>query len=372
MSSLLAVLDIGDEGRYGDGKFGLQFGNLLRLAAFIVKGFHRVYDDFQGNVPSSVTYRNNWEHTSETVFQRFFLKNEGVTKENAEYDDAIKSGTSLPGYPQGRPFPFKDKSTCENILNKHGDCVKEFAKILAGIAPGALPFGCTCPHPIMFGFKVLERGESLRAVLDILAFHFAELLELFIYYFACLAFRPGRHTLLWDIKSTTFVSDRSHVDNHTCHRGFHPDSYHGFNGLNTGSHEQCNRPISKFKDSLRNFSQVLYTPLLAYHKTYLNIRVLIRTERDQELDQNRNNITQTSRRNAPPCGERKCSRADILSVEDIQKWYFETLQFNSLCCRSLLLVVIALRTLQIIARCGEKLLTNFLDISRRQVSKLTL
>ena len=163
-------------------------------------------------------YRRKWENASEEQFQKYLAEHQDLAMNNVGHDDVIRSGARFPGHPQVRPSPFNDKSSYKEILKEHGDCVKKYAEVLPDITPGAITFCCTCPHPIILGFKVLERGEGPRAVLDVIASHFPEFPDFIIYDFACGVLRSAQHTLWWAIRNTIFVSDGFHVNNHTCHR----------------------------------------------------------------------------------------------------------------------------------------------------------
>ena len=86
---------------------------------------------------------------------------------------------------------------------------------------------------------------------------------------------------------------------------------------------------------MRSSPQVLYTALLAYHTTYLNIRALFRTEIDLERAQSSTPVVRAAgaRRNSTT-GE--SASADVLSIEEVQKWYFEKLKFRPAWCGSTL------------------------------------
>ena len=183
--------------------------------------------------------------------------------------------------------------------------------------------------------KVLERGEGPRAVLDVLVSRFPNLPEFVIYDFAYGLLKSAQHTLWWAVQDVTFISDRFHIDNHTCHRGFHPDCHNLLNGYNTVSHEQRNRSIAMLKDSMRNSGQLLYTSLLAYQTMYLNLKAIIRTEMDKQSTKNPAPIS-GNRRDRSSVRERDRTRGRSerkLSSEEIQKWFFKKLGFKPLCCK---------------------------------------
>lgn len=122
------------------------------------------------------------------------------------------------------------------------------------------------------GFKVLDREEGPKAVLDVLVSRFPVAPMFLIYDFGCGLLRSALHTLWWYIQDTTVVSDAFHIVNHTCSRAFHPRTYPSLDSTNTVSHEQRNKPISEIARSLRKCSRQTYIAMLSYHILLLNIR----------------------------------------------------------------------------------------------------
>ena len=182
----------------------------------------------------------------------------------------------------------------------------------------------------------MERGECPCAVLDILISRFRKLPVFVVYDFACGLFRSAQHTLWWAIKDTTIVSDRFHVGNHKCHRGFHPDSYEDLNGRNTVIHEQRNIPIARMKETLRNCSQTLYTSLLAYHTMYRKLQAIIRKEIDATVPRETsiNAISLRGRSRSEQNSGHDTSTGESLPprADDVQVWYFGKLKFKAPCC----------------------------------------
>ena len=208
----------------------------------------------------------------------------------------------------------------------YGACSKHYGDMRPDFTPGALTFCCSCPHPIIFSFKILERGEGLRAVLDVLISRFERLPRLIVYDFACGLFRSAQHTLWWAVKEKTVVSNRFHVDNRTCHRGFHPDSYQSLNGRNTVSREKRNRPIVRMKETLRNCSQTVYTSLLASHTLYLNLQAVIRKETDAAVARRALGPISCQRREASANAHDDNRVEEALPTRDeVQHWYFKRL-----------------------------------------------
>ena len=334
MSSLLGILQLDDTLNGSSPVLTEKIGAVLKLAAVVVERFYSTYERFEKEIATSIKYCKEWRKTSRRRFRSYLLHNKDVAKDNCGHDDMLSSGTFFPNHPQVRPFPFNDKSKYKDAVEEYGGCVKEYLSTRPDITPGAITFCCPCAHPIIFGFKVLERGEGPRAVLDVLVSRFPQLPEFVIYDFACGLLKSEQHTLRWAIQDVTLISDRFHVDNHTCHRGFHPDCHNLLNGYNTVSHEQRNRAIAMLKDSMRNSGQLLYTSLLAYQTMYLNLRAIIKTEIDTQAARNPASISgkrrgRVSRRRG---NSTVVPREEILSSEEIQKWYFKKLEFTPLCC----------------------------------------
>ena len=209
------------------------------------------------------------------------MNNPGIKRDYRGFYDIFHSGIFFANIPQIRPLPFNDQIDYRSKHPDYGSFSKNYDYVRPESTPGAITFCCARTHPMIFGFKVLERGEGPRAVLDVLISRFPVLPRFVIYDFACGLLRSAQHTLWWATKNTTFVSDRFHIDNHNCHRGFHPDSHNYLNGRNTVSHEQRNRPIATLKEPLKNCSQTRYISLLAYHSLYLNLKAKIVQIRDQ-------------------------------------------------------------------------------------------
>ena len=280
MGSILSTLQRDDSLNSSSPVFSAKIGIVLHLAGIVVNQFYSKYDKFEEEIATSVKYCKEWRRTSRTRFRRYLLHNKDFGRHNRGHDNVFSSGTFFLTHPQVRPFPFNDKSKYKDAVEEYGSCVKEYLATRPGINPGAITFCCPCSHAIIFGFKVLERGEGPSAVLDVLVSRFTNLPEFVIYDFACGSLKSAQHTLWWAVQDVTFILDKFHIDNHTCHRGFHPDCHNLLNGYNTVSHEQRNCSIEMLKDSMQNSGQLLYTSLLAYQTMYLNARAIIRTEMD--------------------------------------------------------------------------------------------
>ena len=168
-------------------------------------------------------------------------------------------------------------------MESYGICSKHYLQRNASFTPGALIFSCSCSHPKVLGFKVLERDEGPRAVLDVLVSRFESLPLFDIYDFACGVYRSAVGGLWWVMESSTLVSDPFHANNHTCSPAFVPSAHVKLNTLNTISHEQRNRPIARIKNSLQQTRQDVYIALLAYQITISNIEAKGRRAEEEQV-----------------------------------------------------------------------------------------
>ena len=331
MASLLSFIEL-QEARgvttRNSSNFSLAIGNTLLAVSEVVSRFYKSYEEFPQSEASALVYESRWETASVRLFRSFLMRNIEVKRQTRGFDDMFKSGMFFPNHPQVRPMPFNDKVDFRGRHGDYGACSKHYDSQRPDFTPGALTFCCACSHPVVFGFKTLERGEGPRAVLDVLISRFPNLPSFVVYDFACGLFRSAQHTLWWATKNTTFVSDRFHVDNHTCHRGFHPDSYNYLNGRNTVSHEQRNRPIANLKGSLRNCSQSLYVSLLAYHTLYLNLKAKIRQKQAQMRGERGTSIM-----NISGSKRHRNENENELSEDEVQAWYFNVFGFQCQCCK---------------------------------------
>ena len=98
--------------------------------------------------------------------------------------------------------PFNNLSDSKGSHRDYGPCSKHYDEVRPEFTPGVLTFCSSSAHPIIFGFKILERGEGPRAVLYILSSSFRNLPVFVLYDFACGLFRSAQHTLWWAIKDT--------------------------------------------------------------------------------------------------------------------------------------------------------------------------
>ena len=330
MAAINGVLELQSSSDTVGCRYHHLIGDLMQAAGIVVSHFYTLYDAFTDELASAMTYRRNWERTSVRRFRSYIRRRK---RDYEGHNDVFRSGMFFPNYPQVRPLSFNDMSDFKGKHRDYGMCGTHYNSLRDDFTPGAITCCCSCRHPIIFGFKILERGEGPRAVMDMLMSRFPKLPRFIVYDFACGLLKSSQHTLWWAILDTTFLSDRFHIGNHTCHNGFHPDSHNEMNGRNTLSHEQRNRPIAKMKESLRNCSQVLYTSLLSYHTIYLNLQAIIRNEIDREHSKRTPTAEDIVKRTRAKRNTSPSVRMDeALHAEEIQRWFFGKLSFVCRCC----------------------------------------
>lgn len=114
-----------------------------------------------------------------------------------------------------RPLPFNDELN-SGVADAHfGFCSKTYLQKKTTFTPGALTFCCSCAHPKILGFKVLEKNDGPRSVLDVVVSRFTEIPRYIIYDFGCGVYNAAIHTLWWAMENSTVVSDAFHGGNHT-------------------------------------------------------------------------------------------------------------------------------------------------------------
>lgn len=252
------------------------FGRVLQENEKRVREFYQFYDTFIGGQGSASQYAMKWKSTDRSELQQRMLDEYHIIpnsdQQKNHFDIACASGTYFPCFPQVRPLPFNDELKEGVDDSKFGFCSKAYLQKKTTFTPGALTFCCSCPSPIILGFKVLEKNEGPRAVLDIIVSRFLEVPRFLIYDFGCGVYNSAVHTLWWAIEDSTVVSDDFHGGNHSCSPAFLPTSHNLLNGTNTVAHEQRNRAITSVVQSLRHMSHKNYIALLSVQATILNIQ----------------------------------------------------------------------------------------------------
>ena len=189
-----------------------------------------------------------------------------------------------------------------------GICSKNYIQKNLSFSPGALKFCCSCSSPKIMGFKVLEKNEGPRSVLDVILSRLPKLPRHIVYDFGCGLFTSAAHTLWWAMQDTTITSDAIHALNHNCSPSFVPTAHDSLNMSNTVAHEQRNNAISEIDKSLRYTSLEVYTSLLAYLVCIQNLKASSRSSQMFE------------------------ARPVDVSENDLEWAYFHCLNLKCLCC----------------------------------------
>ena len=314
-AGLFCASAVDEKTKNQDKKAGLlpAFGGVLLEAVKLVKSWYSFQDEQEckrGSAPAinATDWKSRDLHVLREKFKKLSSSDRFRPSWGAEYDDLFVTGAYFPSLPQVCPLPFNDNKVKITDVDSYGFCSKHYLQRNASFTPGALAFSRSCSHPKVLGFKVLERDEVPRAVLDVLVSRFASLPAFVIYDFACGVYESAVNALWWVIESSTLVSDPFHANNQTCSPAFIPFAHVKLNKLNTVSHEQRNRPIAKIKGSLQQTKQDVEISLLAY-------RIII------------NSIEAKARR-----AEENQSPVPIRSVEDIEWSFFRRLGLRCYCC----------------------------------------
>lgn len=290
-----------------------SFGHLLLEAVKLVKRFYYYYDSHAlTRKTNAVEYAMDWNSGD---FNTLRGKSKKLSSSKPfqpawgnDYDDPFVTGAYFPSLPQVGPLSFNDQKGTVTDTHSLGFCSKHYLQKNSSFTPGALTFSCSCSHPTVLGFKVLERDEGPRAVFDVLVSRFASFPPYIIYDSACGVYKSAVNSLWWVVQSTTLVSDPFHANNHTCSPAFVPSAHVNLNMLNTVSHEQRNRPIANIKGSLQQTGQEVYISLLAYQIIINNIEAKGRRAEEEQV----------------PIPNR--------SAKDIEWSFFHRLGMNCYCC----------------------------------------
>lgn len=186
-------------------------------------------------------------------------------------DDVLQTGVFFPGRRQCRAAAFGSKERPET-----GSCTKNYQAARKAFSPGAFIVCCTCDHPKVLGFVVLDKREGPPALLNAITTRFSVLPDYIIYDFGCGAVRSALAKMPWLLSESTITSDEFHVVNHVCSILFDPRSFWRTAAANTVAHEQRNRAIKLLHHVLRATGQVEYTRVLSYHMLLQNIKAQAR------------------------------------------------------------------------------------------------
>ena len=161
MGSLFAVLELQENASHEPDKVVQAFGKILHAMVDVLESFYNAYNTLSNDEASALLYRSRWEKTSPRLFRKYLMNNPGIKIDYRGFNDIFHSGIFFANLPQVRPLPFNDKSDYRNKHRDYGSCSKHYDNVRPDFTPGAITFCCACTHPILFGFKVLERGEGL-------------------------------------------------------------------------------------------------------------------------------------------------------------------------------------------------------------------
>lgn len=302
---------------------GTLFADLLEESLSCINEFHNGYKKFTDfpasnadtTVSSAVSYAFEWGTACFAALRQKFLNTAAhfttqhpVSKTHTLTGNGIESvfttGCYFPSLPQIRPLPFGIESDLHP--EQFGPCSKHYEQKKGSFTPGALTFCCSCSKPVILGFKVLDKAEGPKAVLDVCVSRFVCMPRFLLYDFGCGLYRSAMHTLWWAMENTTICSDAFHIVNHSCSKSFHPRSYCSLDGTNTVAHEQRNGPISNIKKSLRRTSRQSYIVMLAYHVLIFNMRAHFRSDVEHSEMKGK--------------------------MHEIDTWYFDTKKLQCYCC----------------------------------------
>lgn len=126
-----------------------------------------------------------------------------------------------------------------------GACSKIYLAATKSFSPGAFTLTCSCSHPILLRFVVLDRADGPLILLNLLIAYFPLLPKFLVYDFACGAFKCAVLTLPLVVGYTQFVSDMFHISNYLCTLIYHVKCHAGMDARNSIAHEQRNAHIRR-------------------------------------------------------------------------------------------------------------------------------
>jgi len=240
----------------------------LQDVANCVEAYHATRNNGPAPEGSAAAFDQRWAgegKTEEEMFEFFMSQFPHAT------DDVLRTGVFFPGRRQCRASAFSSKEKPET-----GSCSKHYQAARKTFSPGAFIVCCTCDHPKVLGFVVLDKREGPPALLNAITTRFAVLPDYIIYDFGCGAVRSALAKMPWLLAKSTITSDEFHIVNHVCSILFDPRSFWRTAAANTVAHEQRNRAIKLLHHVLRATGQVEYTRVLSYHMLLQNIKAQAR------------------------------------------------------------------------------------------------
>eukprot|EP00168_Porphyra_purpurea_P014328 TRINITY_DN4091_c0_g1_i7.p1 TRINITY_DN4091_c0_g1~~TRINITY_DN4091_c0_g1_i7.p1 ORF type:complete len:339 (+),score=48.53 TRINITY_DN4091_c0_g1_i7:698-1714(+) len=196
-------------------------------------------------------------------------------------DDPRLTGCWFPGLVRCRPCAFGHAEEPEL-----GTCQKNYEEAHKFFSPGTFTICCSCAHPMVIGFIVLDKREGPPALLNALLSYFALLPHVVIYDFGCGALRSALGKLPWLLAVLIIVSDLFHIVNHLCGDALHPSSYTVLDGANSVAHEQRNAPINRLRQTLRACGQDEYSAVLQLENMVYNVMAQARATSAYPLHEN--------------------------------------------------------------------------------------
>jgi len=181
-------------------------------------------------------------------------------------DDPRVTGAWFPGMRRCRPCAFGHTEELQL-----GVCAKHYEDAHKFYSPGTFTVCCSCSHPKIIGFIVLDKREGPPALLNALLSYFALLPHFVVYDFGCGALRSALGKLPWLLAVLVVVSDLFHIVNHLCGDALHPRSYTALDEANTVAHEQRNAPINRLRQTLRACGQDEYMSVLQLENVFYNV-----------------------------------------------------------------------------------------------------
>jgi len=234
--------------------------DVLSAVQAVVTDYHKVSADMAA---SARAFQNTWGDPT-TPPAELRARFRAAFPDYVE--DPRRTGAWLPGMDRCRPNAFGREEKVDL-----GTCRKHYEDAHKFFSPGTFTICCSCAHPKVIGFIVLDKREGPPALLNALLAYFALLFHFVVYDFGCGALRSALGKLPWLLALLVIVSDLFHIVNHLCSDALHPSSYNGLDGANSVAHEQRNAPINLMRRTLRACGQDEYMSVLQVENVLYNV-----------------------------------------------------------------------------------------------------
>jgi len=235
-------------------------GDVLSAVQAVVTDYHKVSADMAA---SARAFQNTWGDPT-TPPAELRARFRAAFPDYVE--DPRRTGAWFPGMDRCRPNAFGREEKVDL-----GTCRKHYEDAHKFFSPGTFTICCSCAHPKVIGFIVLDKREGPPALLNALLAYFALLFHFVVYDFGCGALRSALGKLPWLLALLVIVSDLFHIVNHLCSDALHPSSYNGLDGANSVAHEQRNAPINLMRRTLRACGQDEYMSVLQVENVLYNV-----------------------------------------------------------------------------------------------------